>query len=395
MKILFLCLFLAAFAAAAAPAMRKAVAYKTVEKPEIDGLLTDSCWRNVFSLDESLIRRFVVPFGKEQTVRYQRRGAAVYDDENLYIAMEAFCPSSADLRKGADIGRGDAVEVFLHAGGKKYQIAMDFEGGRYSMPKIDFEGKTEFKEQAWSAEFKIPWKSLGIKVPPLNAELGFNMAANRASQSRDAGIPITWGSDYQGRNSHLRFSGPIPARKKAMAEKVVEPPVLDGNLMEPCWQNALPIRGFKVYSKGESRPVKERQILFCHDKNNLYLAVEVAANKEDDAVFESRTDQPHMGDCLRIDFLSTATGVDCAGKDIRIMIPYLIPVKIGARRSEMGWSAEMAIPKKFIGQQDPEGNIRLNLFFTDSLEGLLTWSDVGVARERDTIHFNKLKLREP
>ncbi len=378
---------------AAEQPVRVATAYRVMEKPKIDGFLTEQCWRKAFSREESLINKFTA-LSRKGVVSYQRKAAALYDNDNLYIAMEAFCPSSADLHKGTDIGRGDAVEVFIHADGKKYQIAMDFEGLLYSMPKIDFSGKTEFKEQAWSAEFSIPWKSLGIEMPSENMELGFNIAANRASQSRDAGIPITWGSDYQGRNSRLRLAGNIPALNEAVAEKVALPPELDGNLMKPCWQNAVPVRDFKVFSKGESAPVKERQVMFCHDDDNLYLAVEVTANDEDEAVFESRADQPHLGDCIRIDFASTATGVDCAGKDTRIMIPYLIPIKIGAKRSEMGWSAEIAIPKKFIGTPDADGKIKLNLFFTDSLEGLLTWSAVGTPRERDVDHFNQLKLKE-
>ena len=380
------------FSLMAAPA-REATAYRTQEKLKIDGLLTEQVWRKAFSLEESVIRKFT-SLDKNTQIRYQRRAVALYDDENLYIAMEAFCSSCADLHKGTDIGRSDAVEIFLHINGKRYQIAMDFEGTHYAMPQIEFQGRTEFKEQSWSAEFAIPWKNLGTAVPEKNTLLMFNIAANRASQSRDAGIPITWGSNYQGRNSYLKFAEEIPQSQKAVAEKVKIKPVLDGSLLEDCWQNAVPIRNFQVFSKGESLPVKERQVMFCHDEDNLYIAVEVTANQEDDAVFESRNDQPHMGDCLRIDFTTTATGVDCAGKDIRIMIPYLIPVRIGSCSSDMGWCAEIAIPKRFIGNPDSSGNIRMNLFFSDSLEGLLTWSAVGILRERDINHFNQLKLEE-
>ena len=59
-----------------------------------------------------------------------------------------------------------------------------------------------------------------------------------------------------------------------LIHQVVEGPILDGNVSDPCWENASLARDFTQRQPDEGEPATEAtEVRICRDATTLYLAV--------------------------------------------------------------------------------------------------------------------------
>ncbi len=161
--------------AAAAYGQPLITAYRAEQPPRIDGELADGCW-----LAANVTSPFLSATGRGlPEARTQAR--VCWDDENLYIAMEAFDRflepklNALDRVRAEETGRDarvfadDCVEVFLHPPGMAYYYHFAANSGTGSIEKtsVDAEWDTEWRCMArrgtgsYVVEMAIPFAALG------------------------------------------------------------------------------------------------------------------------------------------------------------------------------------------------------------------------------------------
>jgi len=152
---------------------------KTDAIPEIDGRLTDSAWKNTVFNDNFLQREPVE--GAEPSERTSI--AAMYDDDNLYIAVQCFDSDprnilATEMRRDQPVDDDDCIEIILDTFDDKrsaFYFATNALGVRID-GKINDEGKNvntdwdgvwrckaSMDENGWSVELAIPWQTLRFK----------------------------------------------------------------------------------------------------------------------------------------------------------------------------------------------------------------------------------------
>jgi hypothetical protein len=187
----------------------------------------------------------------------------------------------------------------------------------------------------------------------------------------------------------VRTLEPPPKSLNAQAARVSTAPVLDGKLDDACWKTAEPLQGWVTLGKS-GKPVKlKRQAYVAYDDTNLYVAMR--AKIEDPELLESLSDRPEAGDTLRVDVTGAATGIDCNGKNIGVILPYLLPVQGKAMINKTDWCAEMTVPWTHLGGKPaPKQPIAFNVNGHDYEDGFVTWAPVE--DPRDLKNFGKLIL---
>lgn len=136
--------------------------------------------------------------------------------------------------------------------------------------------------------------------------------------------------------------------------KTEQPPVLDGNISDPCWEKAPPASGFvKFPGKDKADPQTVFKVLY--DDKNLYLAIkceEPASGKllknqksHDSAVYSDDCIEIFIGkgddDYLHLIFNPAETQYEASGSQgIQEDFPWSVKTNIGKNC----WQAEVEIP---------------------------------------------------
>jgi len=406
---------------------------KISKAPIIDGQLSDIAWREIAEYRKGVLsgfrfypKRFSTKIPEQQRIVYLG-----YDKTNLYIAMQAYTPDVFMLRSNKNLFANDCVEIHVKTTtGTLYQIGLDINNANIlncinasdKHPQKSIKSAVGFGLNFWVAELAIKWSDLGIS-PTSNAIFYMNVMANQSYQGGREFVSLTWYGDLS-RGSYGVSANNRPLVKlvdntetismndkngalgKKTTQKISKKdnkifyayptknkPNIDGKLSEEQWKTAeakgsVITKWYKLNSEGVVS--SKRRAYLLYDDENLYIGINVECN--DTSSLVSRRDQPEKGDSLRIDFEKAATGVDCHGRNLQILFPYILPVLQAASINDgKGWSAEIEIPWSHIGGK-PSSLIPLNLFCNDSYEGEI--SSATVKNKRDVNNFKKLKLME-
>jgi hypothetical protein len=158
-------------------------AVKTDQAPAIDGKLDDPAWQKAFS---------VSTFGREAFKGYTHRKNSVrllYDDAALYVGctgeISGWQPWLAQARpRDGGAWQDDAFEVFLDPGLTRkdyWQFIVNAVGsiedhrGWDAKPNPDWKVAVSHTETTWTAEFAIPFASIGASAPKKGDVWGLNV----------------------------------------------------------------------------------------------------------------------------------------------------------------------------------------------------------------------------
>lgn len=176
--------------------------YRTTSSPVIDGKLDDVMWRSARPTSP-----FVQPHGQVLSPKWTTQGRLLWDDENLYVGLSGRDDdvTNTNTTRDSTLWEQDVFEVYLDPGsdGKNYiELQVSPTGTIFDAlfvthrkprwqdaAKFQLEGleakvfihgtvndSTGEPDKKWSAEVKIPWRSLpGMEGPP---KAGDEMAAN-------------------------------------------------------------------------------------------------------------------------------------------------------------------------------------------------------------------------
>ena len=183
------------------------VCHRAEGKVEIDGHLTEPCWRRAaWATGFSLL-------GSGEPARAQTLFAVLYDDRRLYVAVECMEPNTEGLvvrhrERDSQVWLDDAVEIFVdprHSHRSYFQFVVNAAGA-----KFDCEGRrmngistdhswngawtaaTSVGKGAWIVELCIPLSTLGVGRPSPWAIFGFNVCRDR--QPGGKGKAFEWSS---------------------------------------------------------------------------------------------------------------------------------------------------------------------------------------------------------
>ena len=166
-----------------------AVAVELTEEIKVDGILDESSWREIPAIN-SLTQVEPHPF---ESPTEQTKIWFAYDKDALYIAVlcEDRNPElivATEMSRDAWLDNNDNIELILdtyHDRRNAYYFSTNAVGalvdGRISenqFPSIDWDGiwnvRTHSADYGWSAEFEIPFKTIGFN--PGNSQWGFNIS---------------------------------------------------------------------------------------------------------------------------------------------------------------------------------------------------------------------------
>ena len=192
-----------------------AVAVRVDEAPVIDGELNDAAWFAAAEQPRAVLsgwkRWNPIPGADQQEwelATQQRVAYVAYDEESLYIALQAFVIDLNDLREGV-MGNpfvADCLEVHLNVPEVGYyQIGVDWQANLGLGPAPAGAGLGVIEAEAglgdnyWVVEVRIPWSMLRVE-PAVGVRFGFNLAANHGSQGYlPVGVEfthLTWGPSF-------------------------------------------------------------------------------------------------------------------------------------------------------------------------------------------------------
>lgn len=192
--------------------MNQYVPLKIDTPPEVDGKLTDTCWKNA--------RRITGFEWQGKQVSQQSSVMICYDSKNLYIGIECQEDNVKRIKKnctkhGDPVWVDDCIEVFIAPGyinrKEYYHFASNVLGTRFTQEKapdgywpcdIKWLSKANVEKNKWSMEISIPLASLGITTPDLS---GMCVCRERhAGKDEYSYWPI--GGEFHDPAGHLLFS---------------------------------------------------------------------------------------------------------------------------------------------------------------------------------------------
>jgi len=165
------------------------VASRITSRIQVDGVLDESAWQGNPSIN-NLVQ--VEPRSGEPPTEATQVWVA-YNGDFLYIAVRCMDGSArqivaTEMRRDAELGENDNIEIVLdtyHDHRNAYYFATNAAGalvdGRVTEnqePALEWDGmwlvRTRIDERGWTAEFEIPFKTIGFS--PGLAEWGFNVS---------------------------------------------------------------------------------------------------------------------------------------------------------------------------------------------------------------------------
>ncbi len=374
------------------------IATRLTQAPTIDGNLDDTSWAQVRSLSPSASRPwYIVTSGKKQSepVQAQRRVWLAYDEQALYLSMEADAPAPAALREDATGNPflSDGMEIHLRKRGGTYlHLGVDFLGRSGPGQMNTFTELSSIKvaahvgEKIWTAELRVPWAGLGVTLGQADL-LELNLASNKAQQPGSVWVACTATPGM----FNLPASGPtllcIDPAKTITATRVSVAPTPDGKLDDAAWRRATTVNAWQTFV---GKPVQRARIArLLWDEQNLYVSMRCAIAGPDAAISDSQS--PFQGDTLRLEFAGHSVGIDAGGKALPLMLPYQIPFAGSATRGDKEWTAQMTIPWAHLGGRPAVGKpVRFNISGHDTIDGDVSWRPVR--DHRQTHEFGELLL---
>ena len=157
------------------------VALRTSEAPAIDGVFNERMWREATPLTDFIQAE---PFeGQPATQKTEVR--ILYDDNAIFlgVTLHDTDPSrvvTTDTRRDAGLGDQDSFQVIFdtfrdrqngfvfgtNATGIQYDAQVRSEGNASSSWDGSWEVRTQHGASGWTAEFRIPWRTLRFGPPP-------------------------------------------------------------------------------------------------------------------------------------------------------------------------------------------------------------------------------------
>jgi hypothetical protein len=391
------------------------VAIKIAEPPQIDGILNDTAWSQVARYHRGVLSGWHKLNRKKELATQQRVGYVAYDDDALYIGMQAFTPDVFALDIGNNPFVGDCLEIHLKTPTDEYfQFGIDADGN-FAMPK-DAADSSSIKRASdiganyWSTELAIPWKFLKIS-PKDGVKFALNLAANKAYQGENESATITWGESFGVSSGRpvcelkeidlARFSS---SKKKAAKKKVKQKTttayplkkalVIDGKLDDDIWKKLAKNKQAILtdwHVMGQDSKKIKRFAWLAYDDKRLYIAF--IAKGIDPEMLETEAENPAQNDNIRIDFSGAATGIDCNSGNLRIILPYVLPIESKAFIGKDFWSAEIAVNWTDIqGKPAPGKPVEINLGGFDSGAGKTSWSQAQ--DYRDVKNFGTFTIKK-
>lgn len=186
-------MLLLAFVALPVLAAPTVTAVKVDTAPRIDGRLTDACWQQ-----PAPIRDFVV-LGQTKSAVNQTEAWVAYDADNLYLAVRAWDKDMDKLRatvkdRDGRVFGDDCLEVFIDTALDRFHflhfacnpLGAQYDGaGDGAGESGDWNGvwsvKTARAADAWTAEFAIPFGTLGL-APGTGKTWGLNLCRTRPAE---------------------------------------------------------------------------------------------------------------------------------------------------------------------------------------------------------------------
>ncbi len=182
----------------------RAAAFKRASTaPEIDGQLDDALWRTEPALTD------FADLEQDTPVDLKTRAWLAYDDQALYIAVEASEPDTDALRQRMHNAKSawtaDSVEVFLDTNGDRqsyYQFVVNPNGqawsARYTAPRAiaawsgHWQAQARIGKSSWAAEIRIPYTALDGSEP-FTPTPGVNITRTyKPSRSKDQRQYSSW-----------------------------------------------------------------------------------------------------------------------------------------------------------------------------------------------------------
>ena len=179
----------------------------------------------------------------------------------------------------------------------------------------------------------------------------------------------------------------------AKSVAVTEPPTLDGQLTEACWEGPAPIRDFVVLG-GETPARSQTQAWVAHDADNLYVAVKafdaempklaatvsgrdanVFADDSVEIFLDPARDQFHY---VQMAFNPLGTRFDASGDAAGGLPDWDGEWSVSTARGADHWSAEVAIPFATLPLTDAGETWGINICRQRKVDGELScWSQTG------------------
>lgn len=169
--------------------------------PEVDGILDDRSWLQA-SEAGAVFAGWRADLTKRTLAPQQRIAYAVYDQNGIWLAMQAFTTNVLSLRSdpSGNVAASDALEIdFVRPSGEHVKLISDIEGRTGTLAhsgeveQVRF--ATQYGDNNWTLEAFIPWSVLGAK-PEEGLFMPLGLANNSAHQGGDLYSPIWWGKSY-------------------------------------------------------------------------------------------------------------------------------------------------------------------------------------------------------
>lgn len=147
----------------------------TDNAPTLDGTLDDACWRTAALVDD-------LPLQKGGKATQRTRVRMCHDAEAIYVAFECMEDRMPEVRAevtqmGGPVWSDDAVEVFVVPWHRRAcQFITNPIGTRYAAGADDtWKVAVSRAQRSWTAEFAIPYASLGAEPPVTGDIWGLNL----------------------------------------------------------------------------------------------------------------------------------------------------------------------------------------------------------------------------
>lgn len=266
------------------------------ESPKIDGKLDDAIWQT-----EPGMKDFV-QLKQDSLATPKTRAWAAYDNEALYVAVEAQDPNPAALRSRMQGTKAawsaDGIEVFLDTNVDRqsfYQFVINPNGqvyavryntqGRHAQWTGQWQGQASIGENGWTAEVRIPYTALDLSKP-FAKSLGLNVARTyKPSAAARSAEYTSWSF------SHSKFRNP---RAFGVANGF-DPAVLDPyriDVLGLTWANGQA----KARLHNQTKKAVELSGHFVLDQNNETKSEAFTVSLAPDGVQDVQLDMPIAGD---------------------------------------------------------------------------------------------------
>jgi len=306
-------------------------------------------------------------------------------------------------------GSGSAMFAYyprVEAGGFSLQMQGQNSGGRLLVTMSAGDSWTYQIEDDFTGwrEFAIRREQMATAGPEKKWEVIYSLSLD---------CQPTAGQTTRVANMHLLPPGPgdfpeqVVGKKRFVAQQAATPPVLNGNINQPCWQNAAVLTDFYGYS-GPRVSESKTKVRVCYDSENLYIIFENleaidalgARQARDTAIWNTNHVELYL-DPYRDGTRYTHLLVDPAGtiEDLQSLTTgrshdwdgdYEVKTYLNWKAS---WVAEYKLPFDTLGKTPQPGDVwGINFARKDSAGAWSNWATYG--EWLDPANFGEIQFGE-